>query len=114
MNKKYRLRSNKEFKRVYKKGKSLANRYLVMFYIKNPYNYNRVGFTVTKKLGKAVVRNKVRRRIKEGYRLNADKVKQGYDIIFLSRVNAKNAEYKDLERAILHLIRKSGLLKKGE
>ncbi len=103
MNKKYRLRKNSEFRHVYDRGKSYANKYFVMFFIKNDFPYNRIGFATTKKLGNSVVRSKFKRRMKESYRLNSHKFKQGYDIIFLSRVNAKDINYKQVESAILHL-----------
>ena len=109
MNKKYRLRKNTEFRHVYDKGQSFANKYIVMFFIKNDFQYNRVGFATTKKLGNSVVRSKFKRRMKESYRLNSHKFKQGYDIIFLSRVNAKDITYKQTESAILHLARISKL-----
>lgn len=87
---------------------------MVIFFIKNNLDNNRVGIAVTKKLGKSVVRNKIRRRIREAYRLNGNKVKQGYDIVFLSRVGAKEVGYKELESAVLHLLKLAGLIKKGE
>lgn len=114
MDDKQRLKSNREFRNVYDTGKSFANKYLVVFFVKNNLDNNRVGVATTKKIGNSVVRNKIRRRIKESYRLNINKVKQGYDIVFLSRVNAKNANYKEIESALLHLVKISGLLKKGE
>ena len=108
------LKSNKDFRRVYDKGKSFANKYLVMFYIKNNFEFNRVGFSISKKLGKAVVRNKIKRRIKESYRLNSCKFKKGYDIIFLARINAKSTDFDKIESAVLHLGKLAGLIKKGE
>lgn len=110
MDKKYRLRKNSEFRYVYDKGKSYANKYIVMFFIKNNYDYNRIGFATTKKLGNSVVRSKFKRRMKESYRLNTNKFKQGYDIIFLSRANAKDITYRQIESAILHLGKISKLL----
>ncbi len=114
MEKKLKLKSNRDFRKTYDKGKSFANKYLVIFFIKNGLESNRIGVAVTKKLGRSVVRNKVRRRIREAYRLNNHKVRQGYDIVFLSRVGAKEVGYKELESAVLHLLRLAGLLKKGE
>jgi ribonuclease P protein component len=114
MKKENRLRNNRDFRIVYDKGKSFANRYLVLFIKKNSFNYNRVGFAVTKKLGKAVVRNKVKRRMREAYKLNSEEVKQGYDIIFLSRISAKEASFSELKKAEAHLLKKAGLLQKGE
>lgn len=114
MNKKYGLRKNSEFRYVYDKGKSYANKYLVMFFIKNDLDYNRIGFATTKKLGNSVVRSKLKRRMKESYRLNGTKFKQGYDIVFLSRANAKDTSYREVESAILHLGKISKLLIKGK
>ncbi len=114
MNKDESLRNNSDFRKVYDNGKSFANRYLVMFFLENNIKFNRVGFSVTKKLGKAVVRNKVKRRMKESYRLNSTQFKKGYDIVFLSRVNAKNANYKQIESAIMHLGKLARLVKLGE
>jgi len=109
MDKKNNLRNSREFRKVYDKGKSIANRYLVLFYLENNLDYNRVGISVTKKIGKAVTRNKVKRLIKEGFRVHSDKVKNGYDLIFLSRIRANQATFKEIESAINHLIKKSGL-----
>lgn len=114
MNKKESLRSNRDFRKVYDNGKSFANKYLVMFYIKNGRKNNRVGFSVTKKLGNAVTRNKIKRRMRESYRINSHKFKGGYDIVFLSRVRAKNTSFKQIESAILHLGKLAKLLKNGE
>lgn len=114
MKKKLRLKSNRDFRMTYDKGKSFANKYLVIFFRKNGFDNNRIGVAVTKKLGNSVVRNKIRRRIRESYRLNNYKLKQGYDIIFLSRVGAKEVGYKELDSAVLHLLKLAGLLKKGE
>ncbi len=112
MEKKLRLKGNKDFRKTYDKGKSFANKYLVIFFVKNGLDNNRIGIAVTKKLGNSVVRNKVRRRVREAYRLNNYKVKQGYDIVFLSRVGAKEVGYKELESAVLHLLRLAGLVDK--
>ncbi|MBS4534948.1 ribonuclease P protein component [Clostridium sp. D2Q-14] len=111
MNKILKLRNNRDFSKVYDKGKSIANKYLVMFYIENELDYNRVGFSTTKKLGNAVIRNRVKRLIKESYRLNNDKLINGYDIIFLARVRANNASYKEIEKSIINLLKRSKLNK---
>lgn len=114
MDKNESLRNNRDFRKVYDKGKSFANKYLVMFYTKNNLNYNRVGFSISKKLGKAVVRNKVKRRMKESYRLNSHRFKKGYDIVFLARITAKLIDYDKIESAVLHLGRLAVLVKKGD
>lgn len=110
MNKEQTLRKNSEFRHVYDKGKSFANKYIVMFFIKNNLSFNRVGFATTKKLGNSVVRSKFKRRMKESFRLNDTKFTQGYDIVFLSRANAKDISYREVESAILHLGKISKLI----
>lgn len=114
MDKKYRLRKNNEFRHVYDRGDSFANKYIVMFFIKNNLGFNRVGFATTKKLGNSVTRSKFKRRMKESFRLNSTKFKQGYDIVFLARANATDISYREVESAILHLGKISKLLVKGK
>ena len=114
MDKKYRLRKNSEFRHVYDRGCSFANKYIVMFFIKNDLDFNRIGFATTKKLGNSVVRSKFKRRMKESFRLNTTKFKQGYDIVFLARANAADISYKEVESAVLHLGKISKLLVKGK
>lgn len=109
MNKIESLKNNREFRRVYDKGRSLSNKYLVIFFIKNGLEYNRVGFSVTKKIGNAVIRNRVKRLIKEAFRLNSEGINQGYDIIFLSRIRCNQATYVDVEKSILNLLKRSKL-----
>lgn len=106
-----RLKKNTDFKKVYAKGSSLANRYLVLFMLKNGKSYNQVGFSASKKVGKSVVRNRVRRLMKESFRMVAEKLELGYDLVFIARVNSKNASYIEIEKAMVHLLKKSKLLK---
>lgn len=110
MNKEWRLRKNSEFKYVYNKGKVYSNDLLVMYIVKNNEDFNKAGFSVSKKVGKSVVRNKVRRRMKESYRLNSSGLKKGYNIVFISRVKAKDSDYKSIQKAMISLFRKSGIL----
>ncbi len=105
MDKKYKVRSNREYRKIYDHGTSKANKLLVLFIKENGLGYNRVGFTVTKKVGKAVVRNRVRRLMKEAYRQHELKNPTGYDLIFLSRVNCKDATYKEVNSAVRHILK---------
>ena len=73
------LRNNKEFQMVYNEGNSKANRYLVLYYSKNDLEYNRLGISVSKKVGNSVVRHRTTRLIRESYRLNQDNLKTGYE-----------------------------------
>ena len=102
------LKKDSDFRKVYKHGKSFSSRYLVMYILNNKSENSRIGISVSKKVGKAIIRNKVRRRIKEAYRLNIDEnVKIGYDIVFIARVAIKDAEYKDIEKSMKHLVKKA-------
>ncbi|MDR2898900.1 MAG: ribonuclease P protein component, partial [Clostridiales bacterium] len=79
------LKKNYQFRHVYNKGKSIANKLLVMYYMPNYKEFNQLGLSVSKKVGKSVIRSKVTRLIKESYRLKEDEIKMGYDIIFIAR-----------------------------
>ena len=104
------LKKNSDFRRLYARGKSAATPYLVLYCRKNRLEHNRAGYTVSTKLGHAVVRNRVRRRLREIVRLNAPSVKPGYDLVLVARSRAVEAEYKKLERAYLTACQKLGLL----
>ena len=93
------LKLNHIFRRLYRKGSSAANGYLVLYCHKNGSRQNRIGLTVSAKLGHAVVRNRVRRRIREIFRLSQGKMKQGYDCIVVARTRAAHADYWELKRA---------------
>lgn len=95
------LKKNSDFRRLYSKGKSTVNAYLVIYCRKNGRGVNRVGYTVSVKLGHAVVRNRVRRRLREIYRLNSPALKSGWDIVIVARSRCVGAEYKKLEGAFL-------------
>lgn len=104
------LRKNFQFRYVYNRGKSLANRHLVMYVIKNGRNINRLGISVSKKVGKSVVRSRVTRLIRESYRLSEEKVLKGYDIVVIARVSSNDASYRDINRSLNHLLKKHNLL----
>lgn len=108
------LKKNYEFRRLYGKGKSAVTPYLVVYCLKNRSEYRRVGFTVSVKLGKAVVRNRVRRRLREIYRLNESKLKSGVDIVIVARGRSVGAEYAEIEEAFLQACAKLGLLGEEE
>ena len=97
------LKNTNQFKIVYNNGKSYVNRDLVMYLRKNDSGTNRLGISVSKKVGNSVVRHRVTRLIRESYRLNEEKLLQGYDIVVVARANAKDKNYFDICRAFLHL-----------
>lgn len=105
------LKKNYQFRFVYNKGKSIANKYLVMYVIKNDNNMNRLGVSVSKKVGNSVVRSRVTRLIKESYRLTENNVKNGFDIVVIARVSANQATYDEISKSLKHLIRKHNLVK---
>ena len=102
---------NYEFRRVYSRGKSAATKRLVVYCRKNGMNKNRLGITVSTKLGKAVVRNRAKRRFREIFRLNSPALLPGHDFIIVARTACTTAEYSDLNRDFLYLAKKLGVLR---
>ena len=97
------LKKNRDFQYVYKNGKSYANKCLVMYIIPNEQNKNRVGISVSKKVGNSVVRHRVTRLLRESYRLQEDYFRRGYDLIIIARAGAKDKSYHEIESAMIHL-----------
>lgn len=95
---------------VYSRGKSVANRQLVAYVLKNNVQGNRLGISVSKKVGNSVTRSRVTRLIKENYRLHEKELKSGYDIVIIARSAAADATYDTIGGALLHLLRKHRLL----
>ena len=104
------LKLNHIFRRLYATA-GFSNSYLVLYARKNRTSTNRVGITVSKKLGKANVRNRIRRRLREVYRLNEDKFQSGWDIVVVARTRAIHAPFDVLTDSYLALARKAGILK---
>lgn len=96
---------NREFQTVYENGVSFANRNLVMYVLPNHLTDNRIGISVSKKVGNSVVRHRVKRIIRESYRLNRDNVNNGLDIVVIARKEAKEKSYQELEQSMMHLYR---------
>lgn len=97
------LKKNKDFQIVYKNGRSYANKYLVMYVLENNLERNRIGISVSKKVGNSVVRHRLARLIRESFRLNDEKFKCGLDIIVIARNTAKGRNYWDISSAVMHL-----------
>jgi len=106
-----RLKKNKEYRRVYKFGQSQADRNIVLFVLANNLGFSRFGFTVSKKVGKAVVRNRVRRLFKEACRINLHEFPQCRDYILLARNNVVGKNYHAVEKSLLNLIKRISILK---
>ncbi len=104
----HKIHKNYDFRIVYGKGKVFHNNLFVMCVRRNKRNLekNRLGISVSKKVGKSVIRNRVRRLVYEVYRLNLHRLRTGYDIVFIARVNAKNRKYIEIESNVVDLLRK--------
>lgn len=99
------LKKNAQFRLVYNKGRSSANKYLVMFWLPNKKDGLRLGISVSKKVGNAVIRNRVKRRLKECFRLSGYS-KSDIDIVLIARTPAAEADYASLERSLSALLAK--------
>ena len=97
------LKKNRDFQNVYSKGRSYANRMLVMYVLDNHTENNRLGISVSKKVGNSVIRHRITRLIKESYRLQEDMFNSGLDIVVIARATARNADYHQIESALMHL-----------
>ena len=104
------LKLNSDFRRVYSRGKSAVSSCVVVYCRKNRLGRNRTGYTVSKKLGTAVVRNRVRRRLREIGRLNSAQMRQGYDLVIVARQRAVDAGYQKLEADVLKCCEQLSLL----
>ena len=104
------LKLNHIFRRLYKTN-GFAGPYLVLYARKNREGVNRVGITVSKKLGKAHIRNRIRRRLREAYRLNEEKFLPGWDIVVVARTKAVDAPFSRLVKSYLTLAKKAGVLR---
>lgn len=108
------LKKNRDFQNVYKKGTSFANSYLVMYILENGLQENRIGISVSKKVGNSVVRHHLTRLIRESYRLHEQVFRSGYDMVIIVRVNAKDRKFRDIESALLHLAKLHRITKRQE
>ena len=97
------LKKNSDFQKVYRQGKSYANRYLVMYVLENHTEGNRLGISVSKKVGNSVIRHHLTRLIRESYRLHEDMFNNGLDIVVIARSTARDISYHETESALMHL-----------
>ncbi len=108
------LKKYGDFQRVYKRGKSYANKYLIMYILEKDTQKNRIGISVSKKVGNSVVRHRITRLIRESYRLNEKKFVGGFDIVVIARPGAKERNFFEIESALLHLGRLHGIIEYEE
>ena len=107
------LKLNHVFRRLYRTN-GFAGPYLVLYARKNRTGINRVGITVSKKLGKAHIRNRIRRRLREVYRLHEDQFLPGWDIVLVGRGKALDADFSAMTASFLSLAKKAGILVEEE
>ncbi len=112
MRKAFRIKKNIEFQDVFKKGASFANRQLVIYFLhKNDQRHYRIGLSVSKKIGNAVVRNKVKRYLRQAFLELDEEIKSSYDIIIIARKPVKDLDYHQVKKSVQHLLYKTKLLK---
>jgi ribonuclease P protein component len=109
----YRLRDQERFKRVRQAGASYAHPYLVLYVLPNGLDISRSGFVTSRRIGKAIVRNRARRRMSEAVRLVWDLVEPGWDMVWIARPAINEAEFTALQQASVRLLRRAGILQTG-
>lgn len=105
------LKNRQEFDRVYVQKRSFANKYLILYVHPNNLPSNRLGISVSKKVGNSVIRHRVTRLVRESYRLNKEQIQIGYDLVVVARGTAKDRSYAEVESALMHLIKLHKLFK---
>lgn len=108
------IKKNSHFREIYQRGISYGNSYLVMYVLENGTSRNRIGISVSKKVGNSVIRHRVTRLIRESYRLNENLFKKGIDIVIVARVNIRGRSFAEVNSAVLHLGRLHHILDNGK
>ena len=111
MLKKEVLRNRKDFSRIYGKGKSIGDRYVVLFYLKNGLDYNRTAFLASKKVGNSVQRNRARRLLKESWRGIRENLPKGYDFIIIARNSINGRTCPEADSSLRRALQRAKLVK---
>lgn len=104
------LKKNNDFRNVYNNGKSKADRILVLYTFENQQGVNRIGVSVSKKVGNSVIRHRIKRLVKEYYRLNETSFQKGFDIVVIARNAAKTADFEKIGKSVIKLAAMQGIL----
>jgi len=112
MKRQYRLRRNNDFQRVRQLGKIYASPLMVLAFLRNGLEDSRFGFVVSKRLGNAVKRNKIKRRMREIARTRLVNIEPGFDIVIIARKPVAQAQFKEMEKGLERLLKKARLIKK--
>jgi len=110
----YRVRTDKRFQEIRQQGRSYVNHLLVLCVLPNDLPYTRFGFTVNSRIGNAVQRNRIKRRLREIMRLQQDSLQPGWDIILIARQPIRSADYHEMETACARLLRRAQLLQAAD
>ncbi len=110
LNKKYRISNREDYKYIYKNGKRIQSRYMIVFIVDNHLEYNRFGIVTSKKVGNAVLRNQARRRLRAIIQKHLPELGQGHDLVIVARFNIKEAIFAALEKDFLFAAKKARLV----
>ena len=111
MKQRFRVRKNQRFQEIRKLGRSYTSKLLVLCLLQNNLPYSRCGFSVSSRIGNAVHRNRIKRRLREAVRLRMDTIKPGWDLVFIARHPVRSADYQDLDTACARLLRRAHLFR---
>lgn len=114
MKRRHRVRTDKRFQEIRRQGRSFVNHLLVLCVLSNDLPYTRFGFTVNSRIGNAVQRNRIKRRLREIMRLQQDSLQPGWDILLIARQPIRNADYHEMETACARLLRRAQLLQTAD
>ena len=112
MLKKEVIRGKKEFSKLYKKGKSIRDRYVVLIYLENGLPYTRKAFLASKKVGNSVQRNRAKRLMKESFRSLEDLIPEGYDVLLIARNTINNRKCDEVRKSVEKSLKKAGFQRK--
>lgn len=112
MRREARITSSRDFREVYRRGKSVANKELVLYFLKKESPQTRIGISVSRKIGSAVTRNRIRRLVKEAFRRNETEIKEGYDIVIIARQPIKEKSFHDVEKTFIDVLARAGLVQR--
>jgi ribonuclease P protein component len=114
MRKRFRLRKNSDFQRVRREGRSWAHPLLILCVLRNDLGYSRFGFSASRRVGGAVVRNRAKRLMREATRLRQARIADGWDMVLIARQPMQEADFHQVDRAVGQLLRRACLLKTAE